>query len=313
MATSVVNAPSGRATKLSLPVAQQLWQALAKASARFFSPDGDRSDDLLVEVVRRNPSAAASFLRAVMVFSGGTGAVVSGLCILFLCFYWTQSGACERPLRWWLLIHTVSQMLQVPVRFVLLSRINSAVLAQTSMEECIASFTSSPAWRASKHVSLFTYAWCVLGIVWVINAGTSDACPGIYWMTVFVLLQAGIRTVVALGSYRRLFPAEVTRETEPQVEAATPDQISALPLVPFDSQLFPEPGASCAVCLSEYECGDCLRRLPCGHYFHRQCADKWLRRSKKCPLCIQPIDEVPTRPSRSSSVIRRGAVISAME
>lgn len=275
-----------------LPAARQLWQRFEEAYARFFSADGNRSDDLLVEVVRRDPNAATSFLRHVMIFSGVAGAVVSGLCIIFLSIYWSNSGICERPLRWWLLVHTVAQLLQVPVRFVLLSRIHSAELAQTSMEECVASFTASPAWRASKNVSLFTYGWCVLGVVWVINAGDCSACPGIFRMSIFVLLQAMARTGVALCSYRRLFPTEPVVELTQRVEAATPQEIATLPSVSFSPQLFSEPGASCSVCLSEYELGECLRRLPCGHHFHRHCCDEWLRRSKRCPLCVQAIDEV---------------------
>jgi hypothetical protein len=50
---------------------------------------------------------------------------------------------------------------------------------------------------------------------------------------------------------------------------------------------------SCAVCLSEFEWGDVLRRLPCGHHFHGPCIDKWLKRNKVCPLCLQDIEEPP--------------------
>lgn len=279
-----------RSSKLS--TAQQLRQRFEEASARFFAADGDRSDDLLVEVVRRDPSAAISFLRAVMVFSGVAGTVVSALCVGFLALYWTQSGGCDRPLRWWLLVHTLLQLLQAPVRFVLLARIRNAEAARSSMEACVASFTASPAWRASKNVSLFTYGWCVLGIVWVINAGDCSGAPGIYRITVFVLAQAGARTVGALCCYRRLFPPGPLSEPVPKVEVATSEQIAAIPLVRFTHDLFEEPGASCAVCLSEYDVGDRLRRLPCGHHFHRRCADEWMRRSKRCPLCVRAIDEV---------------------
>ena len=44
---------------------------------------------------------------------------------------------------------------------------------------------------------------------------------------------------------------------------------------------------SCAVCLSDFERDAVLRRLPCGHCFHRSCIDKWLKRNKVCPLCLQ--------------------------
>jgi hypothetical protein len=31
--------------------------------------------------------------------------------------------------------------------------------------------------------------------------------------------------------------------------------------------------------------------LPCGHRFHSGCADSWLSRSTRCPLCRSSIDE----------------------
>ncbi|XP_078430733.1 RING/U-box superfamily protein [Wolffia australiana] len=42
----------------------------------------------------------------------------------------------------------------------------------------------------------------------------------------------------------------------------------------------------CAVCLIEFEDGDSLRALPvCGHAFHVDCIDVWLRSHANCPLC----------------------------
>ncbi|XP_048131639.1 putative RING-H2 finger protein ATL21A [Rhodamnia argentea] len=43
---------------------------------------------------------------------------------------------------------------------------------------------------------------------------------------------------------------------------------------------------TCAICLSEYQPKETLRTIPaCGHYFHAQCIDRWLRRNASCPLC----------------------------
>lgn len=45
-----------------------------------------------------------------------------------------------------------------------------------------------------------------------------------------------------------------------------------------------EADQTCTVCLSDFERGDKVRRLFCGHDFHRECVDGWLARSSTCPL-----------------------------
>lgn len=47
---------------------------------------------------------------------------------------------------------------------------------------------------------------------------------------------------------------------------------------------------ACGVCLAEFDDGDELRVLPCGHYFHQSCIDHWLLRSATvCPSCKQEL------------------------
>jgi len=41
---------------------------------------------------------------------------------------------------------------------------------------------------------------------------------------------------------------------------------------------------TCVICISEFEVGDNLAKLPCGHTFHMECVNEWLRQHGKCPL-----------------------------
>eukprot|EP00972_Heterocapsa_arctica_P033498 4931695-Heterocapsa_arctica.AAC.1 len=42
---------------------------------------------------------------------------------------------------------------------------------------------------------------------------------------------------------------------------------------------------SCTICREQLLIGDQLRLLPCLHKYHVKCVDKWLARSRTCPIC----------------------------
>ncbi|UYV81556.1 RNF111 [Cordylochernes scorpioides] len=46
----------------------------------------------------------------------------------------------------------------------------------------------------------------------------------------------------------------------------------------------------CTICLSEFEEGENVRRLPCMHLFHMGCVDQWLGTNKRCPICRVDIE-----------------------
>lgn len=51
----------------------------------------------------------------------------------------------------------------------------------------------------------------------------------------------------------------------------------------------------CSVCLSSFRSGGKTVVLPCGHSFHRSCAERCTNR--RCPLCQQPFEVGTLRPN----------------
>ncbi len=46
---------------------------------------------------------------------------------------------------------------------------------------------------------------------------------------------------------------------------------------------------SCSICLDDFVVGDKIMYLPCFHYYHSKCIEKWMQNSDKCPLCNNEI------------------------
>jgi hypothetical protein len=44
-------------------------------------------------------------------------------------------------------------------------------------------------------------------------------------------------------------------------------------------------GIICPVCLEKMKLGECVKRLPCKHFFHGSCVLPWLEKHNSCPTC----------------------------
>ncbi|KAI3714518.1 hypothetical protein L6452_21474 [Arctium lappa] len=62
--------------------------------------------------------------------------------------------------------------------------------------------------------------------------------------------------------------------------------------------------SECSVCLSVFEEGEEVRKLPtCDHYFHALCIDMWLHSHIDCPLCRAPVVAPPSSlPSAAANI-----------
>ena len=46
----------------------------------------------------------------------------------------------------------------------------------------------------------------------------------------------------------------------------------------------------CPICLSEWNIGDVVGKLACGHEFGLDCLNKWLTEKRNCPLCREALN-----------------------
>lgn len=257
------------------------------------SENSVRRNDALLDIVRRDPVESVWFLKVVMFFGGVSGLLVSAACGAFLTLFWEPAGLCNRPLRLWILVHSLLQVMQVPVRIVFLARLILTEASNGNVYRCVESVTGSTAWHVSKQVSTATYAWFVLGIVWLLNSDYCPECPGLFRLTVAVIVSAAARLLITLACFYRSFHPSRFGQPEAQKPKGAEKHVinRTTSVLEYSPDLFEDPtGASCAVCLCEFEYGDSLRQLPCKHFFHEKCVDRWLERNKKCPLCMGDIE-----------------------
>jgi hypothetical protein len=51
--------------------------------------------------------------------------------------------------------------------------------------------------------------------------------------------------------------------------------------------------ANCSICMTALEDQSRAGSIPCGHIFHRECINRWLRSKNDCPLCRRNFDTDP--------------------
>ncbi|KQK20665.1 RING-H2 finger protein ATL39 [Brachypodium distachyon] len=77
--------------------------------------------------------------------------------------------------------------------------------------------------------------------------------------------------------------------------------------------------ADCVVCIEKLAKGTTARLMPrCGHMFHMECVDTWLRSQATCPLCRRPVVDdrvvvVLPPPSVNAEPPIQGSIAAAVE
>ncbi|KAI3454050.1 hypothetical protein Pfo_010713 [Paulownia fortunei] len=173
----------------------------------------------------------------------------------------------------------------------------------------------------------FFAVWFVVGNVWIFGGHSSSAeAPNLYRLCIVFLAFSCIgyaMPFILCTTICCCLPCIISvlgfREDFSQNRGATQDSINSLPTYKFkvkknksgndkeNSSGAGEGGivaagtekeravsgedAVCCICLAKYVNNDELRELPCSHFFHKECVDKWLKINASCPLCKAEVGE----------------------
>lgn len=261
----------------------------------------ESGEDPLMRIVYTHPQEAATFLKTVAMFGGVFAILVTVPTSIFLAMHWEPCAYCNRPLRYWALLHCAMQMIQAPVRLMFYMRLRRFQQQPGNIQDLFKQMTNSSAWRGSKTLSIASYGWFILGVVWLLNSSHCKQCPGLYRLCLSIVFLSVARLLATLMVFYQTFQTANQVESPPKPQGAPQDLIDSLVVEKYCSCVTVSGSESCAVCLSDFEEDDTLRRLPCGHSFHKGCVDKWLKMNKVCPLCVQDVEVLIREQSEKSS------------
>lgn len=165
----------------------------------------------------------------------------------------------------------------------------------------------------------FFAVWFVVGNVWIFGGHSSASeAPNMYRLCIVFLTFSCIgyaMPFILCATICCCLPCIISilgfREDLSRTRGATDEAIHALPTYKFKLKKNRSGGdtessasgegviaagterertisgddAVCCICLAKYANNDELRELPCSHFFHKECVDKWLKINALCPLC----------------------------
>ncbi|KAI7757585.1 hypothetical protein M8C21_016476 [Ambrosia artemisiifolia] len=169
----------------------------------------------------------------------------------------------------------------------------------------------------------FFAVWFVVGNVWIFGGHSSAAdAPNLYRLCLVFLTFSCIgyaMPFILCATICCCLPCIISvlgfREDLSQNRGATSESINSLPTYKFKikkhkhghnkegteggvvaagtekERVVSGEDAVCCICLAKYANNDELRELPCTHFFHKDCVDKWLKINASCPLCKSEVGE----------------------
>lgn len=155
----------------------------------------------------------------------------------------------------------------------------------------------------------FTFFWFIIGQSWLYYGTCNNRVLWVYSLVLIIIIYVSLgRSLILLVIFiicspclclmRRILRGTRTASRKSLKELETKQFMAG------NVDLESSEGPVCVICLLEYEDGDDLKVLPCGHEFHSDCVDLWLgKHNRTCPTCRHDItkrlEETPRFEARS--------------
>ena len=79
--------------------------------------------------------------------------------------------------------------------------------------------------------------------------------------------------------------AQISQISEQSARIARQIKINSKTRVITEEGLQGELLNECSICLENFDVGQKISELSCGHLFHKECVEQWMQNNHNCPLC----------------------------
>jgi hypothetical protein len=249
-----------------------------------------RSNEEALELLFLQPQQAIDWLKLEMFVGLVWSFSLAVPSIVYVLVNWTNCWEGDSLLVCWLVATSLCKVVDIPLKAYILRRLDE-IEDLLDFEDWrfatrrLMQLTQSALYKSFSLLVNLSAILHPLGVLRMWRAGHCAAeSTQFYRLCVLVIVNYILRCSFGFFNYSKaLKQAERQRNWERKdflIRGATLEQIGKLRVEGIQMK-----GQTCAVCTEDFELGDKVRELPCGHYYHIPCIDLWLVQNRKCPLC----------------------------
>lgn len=242
--------------------------------------------DPFMAIITAAPSDSLYFIERINLISAIISVTTSFPYLIYLFIYWNECSPCNDILRWWIVINSVLQLIQAPVRFSLYFLLRKLERENERLHiHSLRRLTCSKGWKLSKRLSLLNYLWFITGTI--VMVGTRKYTHNYLWFISWtIILSCIFRVFFTIVWVSFFFPYD---QNSTKMKMGVPKQFfSEVNTYKYSSDKIASKEV-CSICLSDFFEKEQILELRCLHRFHLKCAKMWLSHRRQCPLCQRDV------------------------